>query len=172
MAQLAIATAVGVSKAIGAYKKSKAHEAQAAEYVEAKNRRMAATTRELSEEARKADYIKSKAVAIAAASGAAGPGVVRIMGDIAAEGKYRVMSTLWQGLNDADGLMHKAEVEKQAAKDTLVVGVISAFTSGASAFASSGGSFGGDNTPPPSTVIDPTSSLGDTDIYNPGVRYV
>lgn len=136
----AAAVAAGGAQAIAAYKKSKAHEAQAEEYVEAKNRRMGAATREVEEEERKADFIQSRATAVAAASGAGTDGsFVKVLGDLAAEGKYRVMSVLWSGLNDAQGLLARAEAEKQAAKDALVMGAVNAVTSAVSAYAGAGG---------------------------------
>lgn len=136
----AAAVVAGGAQAIAAYKKSKAHEAQAAEYVEAKNRRMGAATREMQEEKRKADFIKSRATAVAAASGAGTDGsFVKILGDLAAEGKYRTMSVLWSGLNDAEGLLARADAERKAAEDTLIMGVVNTVSSAFSAYAGAGG---------------------------------
>jgi len=150
----AAAVAAGGAQAIAAYKKSQAHEAQAAEYVEAKNRRMGAATREIEEEQQKAEFIQSRATAVAAASGAGTDGsFVKVLGDLVAEGKYRVMSVLWSGLNDAEGMLAAAEAEKQAAKDTLVMGAVNAVTSAVSAYSAAGGSFGSTATvTPPSTT--------------------
>lgn len=161
MGQLAFAAAAGGAQAIAAYKKSKAHEAQAAEYVEAKNRRMAATTREMSEEKRRAEFIQSRATALAAASGAGtDAGFVKILGDLAAEGKYRIMSVLWQGQNDAEGLLARARAEEKAADDALVMGAVNTVTSAMSAYSAAGGGFGGTPTPPvsPSAPPSPSSS--------------
>ncbi len=145
MAQLPFIAAgiAGGAQAVAAYKKSKAHEAQAAEYREAKNRRMAAATREMSEERRKQEFIQSRAVALAAASGAGtDAGFVKILSDLNAEGEYRVMSVLWSGLNDADGLLARARAEEKAADDAIVVGALNAVTSAFSAYAGAGGTFG------------------------------
>jgi hypothetical protein len=140
-----IAAAVaGGGQAVAAYKKSKYHTAQAAEYREAKNRRMAAATREMAEERRKQEFVHSRAVAVGAASGAGlGAGAVKILADLAAEGEYRVMSRLWQGQNDADGLLARVEAEHAAAKDSIKMGMIKAVTSAFSAYAGAGGGFGG-----------------------------
>ncbi len=151
----AVAAVAGGGQAIAAYKKSKAHEAQAAEYREAKNRRMAAATREMAEERRKQEFIHSRAVAVAAASGAGtGAGVVKILGDLAAEGEYRVLSRLWAGQNDAEGLLAQAKAEERAADDTLVVGAINAVTSAFSAYSGAGGTFGAS----PSAAAAPAAS--------------
>lgn len=140
----AAAVAAGGAQAIAAYKKAQAHEAQAEKYVEAKNRRMGATTREMEEEERKAEFIQSRATAVAAASGAGTDGsFVKVLGDLVAEGKYRVMSVLWAGLNDAEGLLAHADAERQAAKDARIMGVVNAVTSAVSAYAGAGGFSGG-----------------------------
>jgi len=133
----------GGAQAVAAYKKKKAHEAQAAEYREAKNRRMGAATREMSEERRKQEFIQSRAVALAAASGAGtDAGFVKVLSDLNAEGEYRVMSMLWAGLNDAEGLLARAKAEEQAADDAVVLGVVNTVTSAVSAYAGAGGQFG------------------------------
>jgi hypothetical protein len=144
----------GGAQAIKAYKQMKGHEAQAEAYRQAKNRRMGATTREMSEERRKQAFIHSRAVAVAAASGAGtDAGMVKLLADLNAEGEYRVMSVLWQGQNDAEGLIHQAEAEEQAADDALIMGVINTVASAFSTYSSAGGSFGGS-----STVSAPTAS--------------
>lgn len=139
-----IAAAVaGGGQAIAAYKKSKYHERQAAEYRKAKNRRMAAATREMAEERRKQEYIQSRAVAVAAASGAGTDGgVVKVFADLAAEGEYRVMSRLWQGQNDAEGFLAAARAEQKAAKDAITMGIVKTITSAFSAYMSAGGNMG------------------------------
>lgn len=136
-----IAAAVaGGGQAIAAYKKSKYHERQALEYRKAKNRRMAATTREIAEANRKKEFVHSRAVAVAAASGAGTEGLVKHLSDLNAEGEYRVMSLLWQGKNDADGLLAQARAEHKAANDAISMGIVKTITSAFSAFISAGGS--------------------------------
>lgn len=140
-----IAAAVaGGGQAVAAYKKKQAHEKNAQYLREAKDRRMAAATREAAAEQDKKQLIQSRALAVGAASGAGtGHGFVKLLGDLNAEGEYRTMSVLWQGLNDAEGLIHKAEAEMQAAKDAITMGAIKAVTSALSAYSMAGGSFGG-----------------------------
>ena len=163
MAQAA-AIAAGVGQAYKAYKTRKYHQAQAAEYVEAKNRRMAAATREMAEERRKQEFIHSRAVALAAASGAGvDAGMVKILSDLQAEGEYRVMSLLWQGVNDAQGLLARARAEEKAADDAMVAGAINTVTSAFSAYSASGGTFGGGGSTPPPTSVS-TSGLPHTPI--------
>lgn len=153
------AVAAGGAQAVAAYKKSKYHDAQAAEYVKAKNRRMGATTREMADEKRKQEFIHSRAVAVAAASGAGtDAGMVKILGDLAAEGKYRIMSVLWQGQNDAEGLLARARAEEKAADDALVMGAINVVTSAFSAYSMAGGSFGG-GTPAPKAKLGGTGKV-------------
>ena len=150
------AIVAGGAQAIKAYKLKKGHEAQAAEYREAKNRRMGATTREMAEERRKQKFIQSRAIAVAAASGAGtDAGMVKLLADLNAEGEYRVMSVLWQGQNDAEGLIHQAEAQEQAADDALIMGVINTVTSAFSAYSGAGGSFG--STAAPTTTPPKTS---------------
>lgn len=154
MAEFA-AVAAGSAQAIGAYKKMKSHQAQAAEFRAAKNRRMGAATREMAEERRKAEFIHSRAVALAAASGAGtDAGMVKILSDLKAEGKYRIMSVLWQGQNDAEGLIARARAEEKAADDALVMGVVNTVTSAFTAYGSAGGFSGGaPATPPPKAPV-------------------
>jgi hypothetical protein len=146
------AIAVGGAQAIAGYKKQQAHIAQAAKFREAKNRRMAATTREMAAEQRKQAFIHSRAVVVSAASGAGtDAGMVKLLSDLNAEGQYRVMSVLWSGQNDAEGLIAQAEAEKQAGDDALVMGVVKGVTSAFSAYSAAGGTFG-NATPPPAAA--------------------
>lgn len=167
------AIVAGAGQAYGAYSKAKAHEKQAEEYRKAKNRRMAATTREMSDESRKQAYIHSRAVAVAAASGAGtGAGMVKILADLAAEGTYRVMSVLWQGQNDAEGLLAQAKAEEQAADDTMVMGVINTVASAFSAYSAAGGSFGGGSTAPVSAAPTVNSGINTSSLGgSPGMAY-
>jgi hypothetical protein len=166
MAQLAFAIVSGGAQAVAAYKKSKYHTRQAAEYREAKNRRMAATTREMREEERKAEFIKSRAVAVAAASGAGtDAGFVKLLSDLSAEGKYRTLSVLWQGQNDAEGLIQQARNQERASKDALTMGAIKAVTSAFSAYQSAGGSFGSTTPAPVQSTYNATiSEAGGLDV--------
>lgn len=138
-----VASAAGAGQAVAAYKKSQYHTRSASEALEAKNRRMAAATREAQEERRRSELIQSRARAVGAASGAGGPGLVKIYSDLAAEGEYRVLSRVWQGQNDAEGLIAQAEAHGKAARDAKVMGVINTVTTALSTYMAAGGTFGG-----------------------------
>ncbi len=142
-----VAGVAAAGQAVSAYKKAKYHTRQAQEALEAKNRRMAAATREAQEERRRAQFIESRARAVGAASGAVGPGLVRQFAELAAEGEYRALARVWQGQNDAQGLIARAKANYKAARDAKVMGVINTVTTAFSTYAGMGGSFGG--TPAP-----------------------
>jgi hypothetical protein len=65
--------------------------------------------------------------------------MVKQFADLAAEGEYRVLSRVWQGQNDAQGLIARAESSFKAARDAKVMGVFNAITSAYSAFKGAGG---------------------------------
>lgn len=142
MAQLA-AVAGGVGQAIKAWQIQKLKIEEAKAFREAKNRSMAATTREMAEEERNKEYMHSRALALAAASGGGvdDPGVVKVLADLNAEGEYRIMSRLWSGQNEAEGLIFRAEAAKREGDAAILAGMVNVVTSAMSAHA--GGSFGG-----------------------------
>lgn len=135
-----IAAVAAAGQAVSAYKKSQYHTRQAKEALKASNRRMSAATREAQEERRRSAFIRSRARAVAAFSGAGSDaGMVKQFADLAAEGEYRVLSRVWQGQNDAQGLIARAESSFKAARDAKVMGVFNAITSAYSAFQGAGG---------------------------------
>ncbi len=136
------AVAGGAAEAVKAWKKHKLKLQEAQAFRDAKNRSMAATTREMAEEERTKEFMHSRALAVAAASGAGvdDPGMVKVLADLNAEGEYRVMSRLWAGQDRAEGLIFRSEVAKREADDALVEG---AFNVVASAMSASSGGFGG-----------------------------
>ena len=121
-------------------KKLKIEESEAIR--EAKNRSMAATTREMAEEERNKEYMHSRALAVAAASGGGvdDPGMVKVLADLNAEGEYRVMSKLWRGQDEAEGLIYRSEAARREGDDAFSAGIISGVTSAMSSY---GGGFGG-----------------------------
>jgi len=130
------AIAAGASTAIKAWQQNKVKQREGDAYVDAKNRSMAATTREMAEEERKKEYMHSRALAVAAFSGAgtSDPGMVKILADLNAEGEYRVMSKLWAGQNEAAGLSFRAEAARREGEAIWDNVVISSLSSGASAY--------------------------------------
>jgi hypothetical protein len=132
--------------------KNKLLEAQA--FRDAKNRTMAATTREMAEGERTKELMHSRAIALAAASGAGvdDPGMVKILGDLNAEGEYRIMSQLWSGQNEAEGQIFRAEAAQREADDAYTAGVINVITAGTSAYFGAGGGKGKFNLPTKTTT--------------------
>ncbi len=169
MAQLA-AVAVGFAQAKKGYetRKTKIRESEA--YVDASHRRMAATTREIAEEDRNKDRMHSRAVAIAAASGGGvdDPSIVQALGELNAEGEYRVMSALWSGQNEAAGLQFRAEAARREGETAFQIGVINAITAGVSTYQA----FGGSSVVTPTGTGAPGVAIGDLDVpgYLPGAR--
>ena len=127
MAQLA-AVAAGGAQLIKAWQIKKLKIEETKGYREAKNRSMAATTREMAEEERNKEYMHSRALAVAAASGAGvdDPGMVKVLADLNAEGEYRIMSRLWSGQNEAEGLVYRAEAAKREGSAAMTAGMINA----------------------------------------------
>jgi len=140
MAALA-AVAAGVGQAMKAFNLQKQKIAETKAYREAGNRTMAATTRDMDEEQRNKELMHSRALALAAASGGGvdDPGMVKILGDLNAEGEYRVMAHLWSGQDRAAGLQFRAAEAKKEGDAAIPVGIINALSAGASAYSRSGG---------------------------------
>lgn len=122
-----------MAKLYQGYQLRKQKEAEAVALREARNRRMAATTRDMAEEERRKEFMQSRAVALAAASGGGvdDPTVVNLMGDLAAEGEYRVMAKMWRGLDEAEGLTFRAEAARREGRAAFEGGVISTMTDAA-----------------------------------------
>lgn len=169
MAQLA-AIAAGGGQAYKAFQIRKQKIAESKAYREAKNRSMAATTREVAEEESNKEFMYSRALAVAAASGGGvgDPGMVKLLGDLNAEGEYRVMSKLWAGLNEAQGLIFRADEAKKEGDAAITAGIFNALTAAGSAYAGAGGFGGGERftsaTSPPLGAIDAVK-------FRPDVRY-
>ena len=171
MAKLAIAAVAGF-ELMKAHNLKKQKIREQAAYMDAKNRVMGAATREMAEEQRNKELMHSRAVALAAASGGGvdDPGMVTLLGDLNAEGEYRIMSRLWAGQNEAEGLNFRAKEARREADSALSVGLISALSQGAKAYATVGG-FGDFRKPRiPSGFPE---DIGKTDLrkFNPDVRY-
>jgi hypothetical protein len=85
------------------------------------------------EERRQADLVQSRALAVAAASGASASdkGMLDIYGDIGAEGEYRALSQLWEGDEMALGLQYGADIAEREGRAAMTSGLLKA---GATAF--------------------------------------
>jgi len=126
----------------GAYKgymakKLKDEEAQG--YRDAAGRQMAITSREMAEEIRNKELMHSRAIVVAGMSGAGTDGITKLLGDLNTEGEYRVMSVLWNGLNEAEGLQYRADAAEREGKAAQTAGIIDGVTSAVSAYVGMGG---------------------------------
>lgn len=163
MAQIAVAAVMLVA---GAYKgmqakKLKAEEAKGIR--EAGARQMAITSREMQEEIRNKELMHSRAIAVAGMSGAGTEGLTKLLGDLNTEGEYRVMSVLWNGLNEAEGLEYRAQAAEREGKAAQTAGLIDGVTSAISAYSGMGGGAGGGSKP----AVSSSSRLGPTTSYSP-----
>jgi len=93
----------------------------------------------MSEEIRNKELMHSRAIAVAGASGAGTDGLTKLLGDLNAEGEYRVMSVLWNGQNEAQGLQYRAEAAEREGKAAQTAGIIDGITSAVSAYVGMGG---------------------------------
>lgn len=144
MAQIAVAAVMLVAGAYKGYQAKKLKEQEAEGYRDAAGRQMAITSREMAEEIRNKELMHSRAIAVAGVSGAGTDGLTKLLGDLNTEGEYRVMSVLWNGLNEAEGLQYRAEAAEREGKAAQTAGIIDGITSAVSAYAGmSGGAPGG-----------------------------
>jgi hypothetical protein len=158
----------------GAYKglqerKAKNREAQA--YLDASGRRMAAATRDAAEESRRRKVMMGRALAVSAASGAGvdTPTVVNLLGDLDAEGQYRMMSAMYLGQEEAAGLTYRADAARREAGAAFTAGIINGVTSALSVGYGMG-AFGG-RTPPPTTAAATTPTYHPFSRSGPPRRY-
>lgn len=138
------AIAAGGATAYNAWQTKKLKEGEAEAYGEAGRRVMAAGTRDYQEAKREKEFIYSRALALSAASGAGvdTPGMVKVLGDLNAEGEYQMFSKLWRAQNDAEGLYFRADAANREADAVWKAGIVNSVISGVSAYATAGGSFG------------------------------
>ena len=140
MAQIAVVAVMAVGALYKGAQAKKLKEQEEQGYREAATRRLAATSREISEEERNKEFMHSRALATAAASGAGTQGgVTKLLGDLNAEGMYRMMSRLWTGQDEADGLRFRAEQAKREGDAAVQASYVNAVTSALSAYSGMGG---------------------------------
>lgn len=168
MAQVAVA-AVGLQAAAsvyGGYQEKKLADDRANAYYDAARRRRSSMTREIYEADRERKFMAGRAKAIAAASGAGvdTPGMTRVLGDLNAEGSYRVMAKMWQGLDDSQALIeagNAAREEGDAAWNAGMIGGVTSVLSGAAYFGWGGG-MPNRTLPPPSAASAGAAASGAT----------
>ena len=131
MAQLVMVALAAGGALMKAHATAKAKLRESEAYIDAKNRTMAATTHDIAELQREKEIMHSRALALAAFQGGGvdDPGVVKILGDLNAEGEYRIMSRLWSGQNEAEGLVYRAEAAKREGSAVMTAGMIRAVSS-------------------------------------------
>lgn len=119
-------------KAVGQYKagreRKRSLDDQATQLRRNAQVRRAVSHREAADERQLSDLIQSKALAAAAASGAGvtNPNMVRILGDLDAEGEYRALSRLFAGENEAEGMEAEAANLNKAGKAAEFGGKVAA----------------------------------------------
>ncbi len=137
MAQLAIAAVMGAAELWKGKKEERLKELEAEGYRDAAKRRMAAATREVAEEERNRDFMYSRALAVAATQGGStgSAGVVKLLADLNAEGEYRILSRLYTGQDEAEGLRFRAEAAIREGKSARSASYVNAVTSAVSSYA-------------------------------------
>lgn len=162
MAQLAVAAVMFIGSAYKGAQAKKLKDKEALAYEDARDRRMAAATREVSAERRKKEFMYSRGLAVAGAQGAsqADPGIHAALSDLNAEGEYRMMSVMWAGADEAEYMRYRADAARREGKAAYEAGIVKGITSAVSSYYGMGG-FGGSMMQPgdPTTAsFFPTSS--------------
>lgn len=141
MAQVAIPLALGYSEYRKGRELEKQKKREAQSYMEASQRRQAAMTREVAEEKRKRDVMEARALTVAAASGAGVdvPGVINLIGDLNAEGWYRMLAAMYTGQTEAAGYQFRAEAARAEASAAKQAGIIGGITSAITGYYMMGG---------------------------------
>lgn len=141
MAQLAVMAVMFIGSAYKGAQQKKLKDQEAIAFTEARDRRMAAATREAAEEERNAEFMYSRALAVAGWQGGtqADAGINAMLADLAAEGEYRVLSTMWAGQNEAEGLSFRAEAARREGEAAYEAGIINGITSAVSGYFGMGG---------------------------------
>jgi len=140
MAQLAVAAVMAAGSLYKGAQEKKLKEEEAVGFREAANRRLGAATREVAEEQRNKENVYSRALSVAAASGAGTQyGVTKLLSDLNAEGEYRIFSRLWAGEDEAEGLRFRADQARREGNAAAQASSINAITSAVSSYRSFGG---------------------------------
>lgn len=128
MAQIAIVAVMALMALNEGAQKRKQLVAKADAFSDAANRRMATATAEMAEEQRLKEQMESRALAVAAASGAGvdDPTMVNLIGDLNAEGEYRIMARLWVGEDEAEGLRQQSYAARREGEAALNAGYVAA----------------------------------------------
>lgn len=141
MAQLAVAAVMFVGSVYKGRQQQKLKEREAIAYEDARDRRVAAMTREIAEERRRKEFMYSRGLAVAGAQGAtqADPGIHALLSDLNAEGEYRMLSVMWTGLDEAQALRYRADAARREGQAAWEAGIVSGITSAVSSYVTMGG---------------------------------
>jgi hypothetical protein len=141
MAQLAVAVVMGAAQIYKGAQQKKLKEQEAVGYRDAARRRLGVAHREMAEERRNKEFMYSRALAVMGAQGAtqADPGINALLADLNAEGEYRVLSRLWAGQNEAEGLQFRADAAIREGRAAVKASYVNAVTSAVSAYYGMGG---------------------------------
>lgn len=160
MAQLAVLAVMAVSSLHEASVKKKQAVRSEKFIREESARNSAAMTAEMQDLIDQKIAMESRALTVAAASGAGidDPTVVNLIGDLNAEGEYRVMSRLWVGDAEAEGMSFQANEAYRAGEDAKNAGYINAAKSVMSAWSGYSSPKATTSSALPSTVPTPKVS--------------
>lgn len=132
----------GAGKIIEATSQSKALKKEAKQLDRKAGSTRATSQRSANEELRQSRLVGSRALALAAASGAGAsdPTVMNLIASIAGEGQYRSLTELYNGNTEAVGYEDQADANRRAAKAVKTAGYVGA---GATILGGVGTAFGG-----------------------------
>ena len=136
---------MGASQLYKAKQAEKLKKMEAQAYLDAADRRAAAMTHEVQEEKRRRDNMYSRALAVIGAQtgDTSEAGVQTLLADLNAEGDYRILSTVYTGVQEADALRFRAEAAQREAEAAKDAGYINAIASAVSGYVGMGGASGG-----------------------------
>lgn len=141
MAQLAVMAVMAVGQLYKGKQQQKLKEREAQAYLDAADRRQAAMTQEVAEDQRAKELMYSRALLIAGAQtgNTSDAGIQTLLADLNAEGDYRILSTIWIGQTEAEGLRFRAEAARREGDAAKTASRISAVTSALTAYVGMGG---------------------------------
>lgn len=113
---------------IGANAEAKELRRQAAQLEAQAGNDRASAQRAAMEERRKGRFASSRALALAAASGAGAddPSVINALADLEGEGEYRALTAMYEGETEAQGKEAQAKANRRGARATKTAGLIKA----------------------------------------------
>lgn len=141
MAEIAVVAVMALAALNKGAQERKAAYAKAEAVRDVRNRGMAATTAQISERERQKEQMESRALAVSAASGAGvdDPGIVNLVGDLNAEGEYRILAGLYVGSSEAAGLETEVVANMKAGEAALDAAYVEAAKTVISSFMGGGG---------------------------------